>query len=309
MTEKKAPTPPSAKKPHDPEVIPPAAGASSSAPTSASPAQPEPAPRRGFLGLFKRRGPSDSQVVASRQGGAQELVDLIRAIRVRMDQQNEIQERLVDVLQKLPDAMGSGRNRVDEQLVESITKFNSTLEVIDRTQSSHAQTVTRLMERSRESETVLQNLLIKAERRNALGNVLMMLIALLLAGGAVFFYIETRERDRAGSPPPAPEGAPAPAPSPAVRAAPSPLPEADFLPPDLPDLDVSAIADIEPGIEPDLAAPEVPGPLDPEPAEALPGAAAEGAEAEPEGTDVASPEDASLGAAEPGSDGETTASP
>ncbi len=231
----------------------------SKGPPPAAPTAPDrpPADKPGWFGLFRRRQERRDLQNQAVQAGYIELLDLIRSIRTHLERQSDVQDRLVQTLDKLPDDLRGNREKIDEQLVESITRFNSTLDVIDRTQSSHAQTVTRLMEQSRDSEEVLQQLLIRAERRNALGNALMMVIALILAGGAVFFYIETRNRrpETPAGTPPAPELAPPPAPTPVATPVPTPMPTP---PPPMvtPEPEIPA--------EDPLAPPEIPPP-EPEP--------------------------------------------
>ena len=125
MTDSIEPTPPEA------EVMPPENEALSMPP-------PVPLKKPGLLRrIFTSR---KKQQAVAMQNGYLEMVDLVRSIRTHLDRQEDVQNRVMTMLEKVPDTMErqhevmdlfkqqlEGNLENDRKLTESMGQLNSTL--------------------------------------------------------------------------------------------------------------------------------------------------------------------------------------
>lgn len=198
---------------------------------------PPPVPERKpsfWSRLFSSRKKQQALAV---QNGYLEMLDLIRTIRAHLDRQETVQTTVLSLLEKVPDAMQQQSDVMslfrqqlqnnlahDQQLSDGISRLNDTLASMDSSQKSSARTVSDLINRSRESEQLLREVMRRSERRTA---ALLLVFAVLL-GAAAFFFLREQRRLRTPPPPPAIE-APAAVvePAPAAEPAPAPAPAAE----------------------------------------------------------------------------------
>ncbi|MGD9782586.1 MAG: hypothetical protein AB7V14_10605 [Kiritimatiellia bacterium] len=190
------------------DVLPPEPGGALSIPP------PVPQKKPGFLRrLFTSR---KKQQAVAMQNGYLEMVDLIRAIRSHLDRQENVQTRVLTMLEKVPDAMdrqhevmtlfkqqlenGMENNR---RLTDSMGNLNHTLASMDESQKASSRTVTDLIHRSRESEQLLREVMRRSERR-----MTALVVFFFLAVVALGFYF-VRGAGRAAPAEPAPALQPA----------------------------------------------------------------------------------------------------
>lgn len=177
-----------------PDILPPV-------PSDRDPATPPPVPAKKpsfWRRLFtsKRR----EQALAM-QNGVGEMVELIRAIRAHLDRQEIVQSHALSLFEKLPQSldqqhelMGLLKEQVDakiasdKELTESMAKLSGTLASIDETQKASSKTVTDMINRSRESEQLLREVIRRSERRMTI------MILLVLAAAAILAYTFGRSR-------------------------------------------------------------------------------------------------------------------
>lgn len=203
-----------------------------------------PTERKSWLARWRPESKRDRQI-AWLQAGYSEMLDLSRSIREHLDRQADLQEKTSRVLGRLPEAI-EGLNSVgkaaehqvevltllrrqlessvqhDQQLVDSMNKFNSTLGVMDETARNSGKTVSDLVAKSRETENLLQNVIERSEKRIAflIGSFV---VVILLAVGAVLYLGSGTARPFGRplpppAPPPASVVAPAPPAPPAEKA-------------------------------------------------------------------------------------------
>lgn len=170
-----------------------------------------------------RQGSKRDRQLAALQAGYQELLGLIRSIRTHLENQAEAQGRLLEMLQHLPGAISALQSVArsseqqsqvlellrrqleasaghDERLVESMTRFNQTLELMDETSRRSAETLSQLAERARESEGLLARVLERSERRLLALMSLLAVLTLGVAASALYFGVAAF-RERAAAPP------------------------------------------------------------------------------------------------------------
>lgn len=156
------------------------------------------------------------QQMATLQEGFSELVGLTRSIREHMDQQVATQETLVELMKHLPDAVEGlksvgkateqqtetlgllksqleSKTRHDQQMADSMTNFNRTLALMDKTSQSTAQTVGAMADRTKDSEEMLRNILERSERRLVWMVVMLMIGTLTVLGVGLYIGFSTRE--------------------------------------------------------------------------------------------------------------------
>ena len=173
--------------------------------------------------LTRWRAPKQqARQLATLQEGFNELVGLTRSIREHMDQQSQTQRTLTELLTHVPDAVAglkqvgqatqqqtetldllkkqleaSARN--EGHMVESMQKFNQTLQVMDNLSKSTSQTVTTMADRTRDSEEMLRAVLERSERRLVYMIVGLMVLTVTVLG--VGLYVGLSPRDPAPTPP------------------------------------------------------------------------------------------------------------
>lgn len=184
-----------------------------------------PAPQASEGWLTRLRGPTrKEQQINALQQGFQELVGLTRSIREHMDQQVATQKTLVDLLRHMPDAVEGLKSvgkvteqqsetlallkkqlesnvRHDEQMMESIKRFNDTLSLMDKTSQGTAQTVATLADRTRESEDLLREILARSEKRLVYLISTLVVITIAVLGFGFYFGTGGWPLDRGSSEP------------------------------------------------------------------------------------------------------------
>ena len=119
-----------------------------------------------WLSRWQPSSKRDRQI-AWLQAGYSETLDLLRSIRQHLDRQEDVQVKMANVLDRLPESMeglksvnkaaeqqvvilGLLRQQIeagvqhDQKLVESMNKFNQTLGLMDETSRNSGRTVTDL---------------------------------------------------------------------------------------------------------------------------------------------------------------------
>ncbi len=184
--------------------------------TKASPA----APKKGWFSRWKPVSKRDRQI-AWLQAGYSETLDLMRSIRQHLDRQEDVQIKLANVLDRLPESMeglksvnkaaeqqvevlGLLRRQIeanvhhDHKLVESMDKFNQTLGLMDETSRNSGRTVTDLIEKAKDSESRLREVIERSERRFMF--VTTLFVVVILAAGALFYFYGAAPRMEAPVP-------------------------------------------------------------------------------------------------------------
>lgn len=156
-----------------------------------------------------RPGSKRDRQIAWLQAGYSETLDLMRSIRQHLDRQEDVQVKLANVLDRLPESMeglksvnkaaeqqvvvlGLLREQIeanvhhDQKLVESMDKFNQTLGLMDETSRNSGRTVTDLIEKSKSSETLLREVIERSERRFVFMTTLFVLV--IVASAAAFYH-------------------------------------------------------------------------------------------------------------------------
>ena len=156
-----------------------------------------------------RPGSKRDRQIAWLQAGYSETLDLMRSIRQHLDRQEDVQVKMANVLERLPESMdglksvnkaaeqqvvvlGLLRQQIeanvhhDQKLVESMDKFNQTLGLMDETSRNSGRTVTDLIEKSKSSETLLREVIERSERRFVFVTTLFVLV--IVAAAAAFYY-------------------------------------------------------------------------------------------------------------------------
>ena len=167
-----------------------------------------------WLSRWRPSSKRDRQI-AWLQAGYSETLDLLRSIRQHLDRQEDVQVKMANVLDRLPESMeglksvnkaaeqqvvvlGLLRQQIeagvqhDQKLVESMNKFNETLGLMDETSRNSGRTVTDLIEKAKNSESLLREVIERSERRFVWVTMSFALVVMLAA--AAFFYFGTGGR-------------------------------------------------------------------------------------------------------------------
>ena len=203
------------KKPTPPENSP--ADCIDSTPGSDDKAKAAPAARKeSWLSRWRPVSKRDRQI-AWLQAGYSETLDLMRSIRQHLDRQEDVQVKLANVLDRLPESMeglksvnkaaeqqvevlGLLRHQIeanvhhDRKLVESMDKFNQTLGLMDETSRNSGRTVSDLIEKSKSSETLLREVIERSERRFIFVTTLFVIV-IVAAGVALYFLGPVRRAE------------------------------------------------------------------------------------------------------------------
>lgn len=169
------------------------------------PVEKLPAPRQGFLTrIFRRRDPN-----VAAQAGFAEMMGVMHSIKSNLELQSDAQARLLEALEHFPEAidglknldkmgehqeemLGLVRRQVEDsaehgrQVAGSINRFDETLNRLDETSRSTADTMVGVAERSRASEDVLRTMLERSERRLTFLFGAMGLLCIVVIGGVLF---------------------------------------------------------------------------------------------------------------------------
>ena len=143
--------------------------------------------------------------MATLQAGYQDLVGLIGSVQDHLEQGTKTQKKLLTYMEDLPEAVQSlqhvGKasqqqtevlgllkdqlksNVVhDEQMATSMNRFNETLTVMDKTNRSASETISGLVDRTRESEDLFRVMLERSEKRLMALIAAMIVVILSVAG-------------------------------------------------------------------------------------------------------------------------------
>lgn len=165
--------------------------------------------KESWLARWRPVSKRDRQI-AWLQAGYSETLDLMRSIRQHLDRQEDIQVKMANVLDRLPESMdglksvnkaaeqqvevlGLLRQQIeanvhhDRKLVESMDKFNQTLGLMDETSRNSGRTVTDLIEKAKSSETLLREVIERSERRFMFVTTLFVLV--IIGAAAAFYYL------------------------------------------------------------------------------------------------------------------------
>ncbi|MBU1693377.1 MAG: hypothetical protein KKC51_05370 [Verrucomicrobia bacterium] len=166
--------------------------------------EPGPAPEKSARLIHWPGSRRDRQLAALQQGYV-EMLGLMRGIREHLEKQQGVQEKMVQVLDRLPDSMDGLKNvgraaeqqvevmsllrqqieagvSHDQQLVESMNRFNQTLSVMDQTSRTSGRAVEQLIGKASDSEKMLRDTMEHSERRFMIVTGVFALIAVLMVG-------------------------------------------------------------------------------------------------------------------------------
>ena len=156
-----------------------------------------------------RPGSQRERQIAWLQAGYSEMLDLVRSIRTHLDRQEDIQHKLIGTLEHLPESLDGLKGiskateqqvevlsllhnqiessvRHDQQLVESMNHFNETLGLMDETSRNSGRTVSDLVQRSREAEDLLKDVIERSERRVAFLITVFVLVTFVAVGSLLY---------------------------------------------------------------------------------------------------------------------------
>jgi hypothetical protein len=173
------------------------------------PKAPPAVQKETWLSRWKPGSKRDRQI-AWLQAGYSETLDLMRSIRQHLDRQEDVQVKMANVLDRLPESMdglksvnkaaeqqvvvlGLLRQQIeanvhhDQKLVESMDKFNQTLGLMDETSRNSGRTVTDLIGKAKDSEALLREVIERSERRFIFVTTLFVLV--IVAASAAFYYV------------------------------------------------------------------------------------------------------------------------
>ncbi len=223
-------------------------------PAEPSLAEPKPAAsRRSWLTRWTPGAQRERQI-AWLQAGYSEMLNLMRGIHAHLDRQEDVQHKLVAALEQLPPSLESLKSlgkaaeqqvealsllreqlaqsvQHDQQLADSMNRFNQTLGLLDETARASGRTVAELVQQAREEDRLLHEMVRRSERRMMIivGVFVFVVAMLVVAGGVMFYTLQQRaipkERVPAKTSMPIPEASLLPATTDAVPAA--PLPESN----------------------------------------------------------------------------------
>ena len=188
---------------------------------AATPVEP-PTKKESWLSRLRPGSKRDRQI-AWLQAGYSETLELMRTIRQHLERQEDVQHKMVAVLERVPESMESlkGITRVAEQqgemisllrqqteaaaahdreLIESMNRFNQTLGLLDETNRNSGRTVANLVEKSRESEDMLRSVIERSERRIMVVIGLFIAVVILGVGALVYFGTDGRAAARNAGP-------------------------------------------------------------------------------------------------------------
>jgi hypothetical protein len=172
---------------------------------------PPPVRSESWLARWRPGSKRDRQI-AWLQAGYQEMLDLMRGIRQHLDRQEDVQHKVARALELLPgsleslkdvgraaeqqvEVLGLLRQQIeagvqhDAQLVESMNRFNETLGVLDETSRTSGRTVVDLVEKSKESENLLRDVIRRSQRSFMLMSFTFIAAVFLGIAAAVYFIV------------------------------------------------------------------------------------------------------------------------
>ena len=194
------------KKPSPPDNVP--ANYIDIAPGSGEKSKAPPVVQKENWLSHWRPGSKRDRQIAWLQAGYSETLDLMRSIRQHLDRQEDVQVKMASILDRLPESMdglksvnkaaeqqvvvlGLLRQQIeanvhhDKKLVESMDKFNQTLGLMDETSRNSGRTVTDLINKAKNSEALLREVIERSERRFIFMTTLFVVV---IVAAAVAFY-------------------------------------------------------------------------------------------------------------------------
>ena len=165
--------------------------------------------------LIRWPGSRRDRQLAALQEGYVEMLGLMRGIREHLEKQQGVQEKMVHVLDRLPDSMDGLKNvgraaeqqvevmsllrkqiesgaTHDQQLIDSMNRFNQTLGVMDQTSRSSGRAVEQLIVKAADSEKMLREAMERSERRFMIVTAVFAVVAMLAAGAVMFLVWANR---------------------------------------------------------------------------------------------------------------------
>lgn len=149
--------------------------------------------------------------LATLQEGYVEMIGLIRGIREHLEKQQGVQEKMIQVLDRLPASMEGLKNlgvvaeqqvetlsllrqqmesaaAHDQQWIESMNHFNQTLAVMDQTHRASGRAVEQLVGKAVETEKMIRDVMARSERRFVILTVSFALLAMLILGTVLALF-------------------------------------------------------------------------------------------------------------------------
>lgn len=189
------------------EVQPPA---SSTVGSSVQLAQP----KRTWISRFMPSTRRELQIQAL-QAGYTEMLDTMRSISTHLEQQSNVQDNILGALEQFPEAMESLRDvgkateqqtvmmglvkqrletnaSHEQQVADSMNRFNNTLTMMDETSKTTSETIGTMVDRSRESEESLRNMMERSERRATKLLGVLGFLTIGIVGAALYFGVRGR---------------------------------------------------------------------------------------------------------------------
>lgn len=154
-------------------------------------------------------GAQRERQIAWLQAGYSEMLNLMRGIHTHLERQEDVQHKLVAALEQLPASLDNLKNlgkaaeqqvealallrdqlarsvQHDQQLAESMNRFNQTLGLLDETARASGRTVEELVQQAREEDRLLHELVRRSERRFIFVTSLFVLVLVAMVGAVAF---------------------------------------------------------------------------------------------------------------------------
>lgn len=165
-------------------------------------------PKTRWYHWFMPRSSRENQARSLQKKAASDVGELLHAVSHHLDRQAQVQERLLSALERLPEAI-DGMQKVGQsaeaqtQVLSDVKKqletsaagmshFEDSLNTLDATNRTSAETVASLIERSRETEEKLRQLVNRSERRMTLLLGVLGLAFIAVVGGALYYGVTGR---------------------------------------------------------------------------------------------------------------------
>lgn len=166
----------------------------------------------GWLTRLNPNSKRDQQIAELRKGYG-ELLKLITSIRTHLDKQGPLQEEAVKSLNKIPESLrnldGLSANTQkqtevldmlrrklemsdnhDRKLIDSMDKFNHTLTVMDESSRNTSQTITQMLNKTRESERLVREEVRRSEKKMLFLTITLTILVMLIIGLATLLFLD-----------------------------------------------------------------------------------------------------------------------
>ena len=164
--------------------------------------------RRNWLFFWRTPSRRERQIAALQEGYA-EMITLMRAIRLHLEQQTGNQKILFD---HIPDAVeglkNMGANAIQQthilelmqkqsevslqygkDMASSLNHFNDTLSTMDATNRQTATIITELAQRTEDAEDLVRTMLIRSQHRLMIMAAVLLLTTLAVTAAAIFLLL------------------------------------------------------------------------------------------------------------------------